>query len=277
MNTHWLRLPHPLCLGLLGLVIGGTSPALHADAPCGELDECRVLIEINATDGDIGFHVLFDAEGWHRAKIVGPDGKQMFLEHARMSLKDQTLTENFFESAEPVCEAGLVEEPDEDVVTLPEFLNRFLAGFYEFRLKVESGGELAGITLLTHTIPAAPADVEFDGSVISWSYGNDLGECTTLPEGFVLAGEGDIAAYEIVLEPDDDLLASFKFTATVPPGVTSLTVPAEYLAGLAPNTPLKVEVGAIERRPNGSFGNQTFSEEDGFCNNPDQEQCPEDD
>ncbi|WP_152207421.1 hypothetical protein [Marinobacter changyiensis] len=245
------------------------------DAPCNELGECRVLIEINATDGDIGFHVLFDAEGWRQARIVGPNGKLLFQEQAQKALEDQKLTENFFESAEPVCEAGLVEEPGDEVVTLPEFLDRFQAGFYEFQVKLDNGGVLAGTTLLSHFIPAAPAEVDFDGSTITWSYGDDLGECTTQPEGFVLAGEGDIVAYEVVMEPDDDALAAFTYSVRVPAGVNSVSVPSSYLAALPANAPLKVEVGAIERRPNGSFGNQTFSEEDGFCNNSDQELCPE--
>ena len=253
-----------------------TSPSF-GDAPCMELGECRVLIEINASDGDIGFHVLFDADGWKRAKIYGADGKLLFLEQARKGLKDQKLTENFFESSEPVCESALAEEAGEEVVTLPEFLARFPTGFYEFHLKLDSGGVLAGMTLLSHSIPAAPADVDFDGGTITWSYGDDLGECVTQPDGFVLAGEGDIVAYEVVLEPDDDAFASFTYSVRVPAGVNSVSVPAGYLSALPADLPLKVEVGAIERRPNGSFGNQTFSEEDGFCNNPNQEDCPEED
>ena len=58
-------------------------------------------------------------------------------------------------------------------------------------------------------------------------------------------------------------------------------MPSEYLASLDPNTPLKVEVGAIERRVNAmldeSFGNTTFTEEDGFCNNSNQNKCEEED
>jgi hypothetical protein len=250
-----------------------------ADQPCGELEECRVLIEINASAGDIGFHVLFDAEGWDQARIIGPDGKKIFREQASGRLRNQKLTENFFESAEPVCEAALAQDPDDEVVTLPEFLERFPAGVYDFRVKLKKSGELAGATTLTHNIPAAPAEVDFDGSRISWRYGNDLGVCTTFPPGFVLAGEGDIIGYEVVLEPEDVAFSKFKFTIQVPsrvpaPAAYSITVPAEYLASLPVNTPLKVEVGAIERRPNGSFGNQTFTEENGFCNNANQEICP---
>jgi hypothetical protein len=264
----------------MALILWGGAPLATADVPCGELDECRVLIEINATDGDIGFHVLFDAEGWNEARIIGPDGKRIFREQASGRLRDQKLTENFFESTEPVCEAALAEDPDDEVVTLPEFLERFAAGSYDFRVKLEKGEELAGATELTHNIPAAPTGVNFNGRSISWSYGNDLGECTTWPPGFVPAAEGDIIGYEVVLEPEDAALSKFTFTIQVPstvppPAAYSVTVPAEYLELLPPDTPLKVEVGAIERRPNDSFGNQTFTEEDGFCNNPIQSECPD--
>ena len=265
------------------VVMGICTTVATADEPCGDLEECRVFIEINASDGDIGFHALLDAEGWERAKIIDPDGKTIFDERARGALKDQKLTENFFESAEPLCEEALVEEgEDDEVVTLPEFLERFPAGPYEFRIRGEDGGgaELAGITMFAHLIPAAPADVDFDGSEISREYGEDLGECKTFPEGFMLADELDIIGYEVVLEPDDDALGGFKFTVQVPSDVVgtsySVTVPPEYLASLPDDTPLKIEVGAIERRffqvdamMLESFGNTTFTEEDEFCNTED--------
>jgi hypothetical protein len=276
-RTAAARIPRWSRPGALALaaILGGASSGAWADVPCGDLSECRVLIEINATDGDIGFHVLFDAEGWQEGRIVDPDGKMIFRNHATSSLRDQSVTENFFESAEPVCEEGLAEDEDEVVVTLPEFLERFPAGSYGFRVKLVEGGKALGATELTHVIPPAPADVDFDGSEISWSFGEDLGECTTLPPGFQLAEETDIVAYEVVLEPEDPAFSSFRFATQVPNGVDSVSVPMEYLASLPVNTPLKVEVGAIELRPNGSFGNQTFSEEDGFCNNLNQEECPD--
>lgn len=258
----------------LALALAGTASTARADAPCGDLGECRVLIEINASDGDVGFHVLFDADGWKEARILDPGRQLIFKSQANGRLQDQNLTENFFESAEPVCEEALAEDPDDVVVTLPQFLARFPAGDYSFRIKTVGDGELDGATALTHTIPAAPADVDFDGSEISWSYGDDLGECTTMPPGFALAAESDIIGYEVVMDPVDPALSKFKFSTQVPNGATSVTVPVEYLASLPANTPLKIEVGAIERRTNGSFGNQTFTEADGFCNNVNQGLCP---
>jgi hypothetical protein len=258
------------------LSIGSTIVAV-ADEPCGDLDECRALIEINASDGDIGFHALFDAEGWREAKISNPQGRKLFQGRASNQLRQQTLTEGFFESDEPVCEAGLAEDEDDEVLTLPEFLDRFAAGAYRFTIRSDDGETSSGTTDFTHNIPAAPSEVSFDGSVISWAYGSDLGACTTLPEGFTFAAEEDIVGYEVVMEPEDEALEPFTFTVRVPSNgpVYNVTVPPDYLASLPVNTPVKVEVGAIERRPNGSFGNQTFTEEGGFCSNPDQELCPE--
>ena len=268
-------------IAFASLVLCAAAPLVSADEPCENgggdpLGECRVLIEINASDGDIGFHVLFDGEGWTKAEIFDPSDSKIFDETvtdgADAKLAMQTLTENFFESTEPFCEQELDEE-GEGFQTLTQFLLLFPQGPYDFRL--DSGAQ-TGTTNLTHVIPAAPADVDFDGKNITWEYGDDLGECTTWPVGFEPAEEDDIIGYEVVLEPDDDELAPFSFSIRVPADVNKIRVPKQYLDGLEADTPLKVEVGAIEDR-GGFFGNQTFSEEDGFCNNPSQEQCPEED
>lgn len=264
MNS--LRRASPLAVAVVALTGMGVMQGARADTPCGDLSECRVLIEVNATDGDIGLHALFDADEWKQARILAPGHTPLFKTQVTDGLREQGLTENFFESAEPVCEAALAEDPDEMVVTLPEFLQRFPAGDYAFRLQTVEGGWLTGSTTLSHAIPAAPVDIDFDGRVVSWAYGDDLGECTTVPSDFEVADETDLVGYEVAVEPDDEALAKFRFTALVPNGSNSITVPLDYLASLPPGTPLKIEVGAIERRPNGSFGNQTFSEAVGFCN-----------
>ena len=261
---------------MLAGALGAAAPLASADVPCENgggdpLGECRVLIEINATDGDIGFHVLFDGEGWNNAQIH-TGGMLIFDETVTdgiAQLGTQQLTENFFESTELLCESDI--EEGEPFLTLTDFLLRFPAGEYDFSL---DGGAQTGTTTLTHVIPAAPADVDFDGEKITWEYGDDLGECTTQPMGFAVAEEDAIIGYEVVLEPDEEgAFSGFNFTVQVPSDVNEVTVPEEYLDSLDEGTPLKVEVGAIERRPNGSFGNTTFTEEDGFCNNDDQEEC----
>jgi hypothetical protein len=267
----------PALFALMTAGVSATAPFAMADEPCGEgedaLGECRLYIEINATDGDIGIHALFDGEGWNNAQIRDTGDVPIFNEDAYVgtSLGMQQLTENFFESTEPACEAELAEE-GEPHQTGEQFLTRFPAGAYDFIL---DGGDQTGTTLLSHNIPAAPAEVDFNGHDITWEYGEDFGECTTWPAEFEPATEDEIVGYEVVMEPDEDGLTAFTFVARVGPEVNKIRVPKAYLESLPADVPLKMEVGAIERRPNGSFGNQTFTEENGFCNNSSQEQCPE--
>jgi hypothetical protein len=78
-----------------------------------------------------------------------------------------------------------------------------------------------------------------------------------------------VAAWEIVLEPDvadGNPTRKLVFSLRVPGNIAmkAVTVPAEYLASLPHDTPVKIEVGAI-----GVDDNATFTEEDGFCVNED--------
>ncbi len=227
-------------MALASFVLCLAVPLVSADEPCPgglvmgeELGECRVLIEINATDGDIGLHALFDGEGWTTAQIFDNNSNMIFEEMvtdgASAALGTQQMTENFFESTEPLCEEELAEE-EETVRTLTEFLGLFPAGDYHFSLDGGDVGLQTGTTTLTHIIPAAPADVDFDGKHITWAYGDDLGECTTMPASggdFEIAEEEDIIGYEVVLEPEDDELGPFSFSIRVPADVNKVTVPKE--------------------------------------------------
>lgn len=261
---------------LAGLALATAAPVSTADEHCGALGDCRVLIEMNASDGDIGLHALFDGSGWTNAQIQAPDGGGVVFEtqltdDVAAPVATQQLTENFFESTELPCEAALADGGA--FKTLTTFLSEFEAGDYTFNL--DMGAEV-GTGPLTHAIPAAPADVDFDGQDITWAYGDDLGECVTWPTGFHPIKENKIIAYEVVMEPDDDDFSHFTFNVRVPASVNVVRVPQAYLDALPGDLPLKVEVGAIEERKKGHpFGNQTFTEEDGFCNNPNQEECPE--
>jgi hypothetical protein len=202
----------------------------------------------------------------------------VFEDRAFGPLGDQTLTETFAESAEPLCWFN-PEEPDEDVVTLQEFLARWAAGTYLFTGKSSQGGKSEGETDLTYLLPAAPTDVDFDGSTITWDSGDDLGRCATNAELDALVGAGMLPIHpeqvmvdewEIVLEPDvedGDPAGALVFSIRVPGDIApkAVSVPPEYLASLPDDTPVKIEVGAI-----GGEDNATFSEEDGFCVNEDE-------
>ncbi len=106
-----------------------------------EFDIAKVLIEINATDGDAGFHALGDAQAWMVARIKTPEGIKIFQAKASDILLDQGLTEVFFESSEPLCDPEDAEE-GEEFQTPAEFIDRFPAGEYPFRGKTLDGTQL---------------------------------------------------------------------------------------------------------------------------------------
>ena len=164
----------------------------------------------------------------------------------------------------------------EDIVTLEDFLDLWAEGTYRFRGMGDGGEMSSGMTQLTYDLPAAPQNVDFVGGAILWSAGDDLGNCATAAELSILVGDGVLSTHpedvvvdhwEVVFEPDTedgDPLGEDKFTVRVPGDISpmSVTVPAEYLASLPDDIPVKVEVGAI-----GGEDNATFSEEGGFCAN----------
>lgn len=255
------------------LVLGMGTAVARATEPCGDFGECKALIEINATDGDIGFHFLMDGDDLISGQINDPNGAKVFEEKAKGPLKEQKLTETFGESAEPLCWQDPDADPGEEIVTLEEFLQRWAAGIYVFSGMGEGGEKATGETELTHDLPAAPASVAFDGSVISWAAGDDLGRCasqsklSTLVPSVLPVHPKDVpvAAWEIVLEPDvAGPTGKLVFSIRVPGGIATkaVTVPADYLASLPADTPVKIEVGAI-----GVDDNATFTEVGGLCVN----------
>ena len=273
----------------VGLLWGVTATVVTATEPCDDFGECKTLIEINSSDGDIGFHFLMDGDDLNSARIRDPNGAKVFEDQAKGPLREQKLTETFAESAEPLCWPDPDADPDdlEDIVTLEEFLELWAAGTYVFSGSADGGEKSEGETELTYMLPAAPKNLDFDGSMITWESWQDaqagdplergdLGNCASATELDQLVADGVLPAhpeavivdsYEVVLEPDvddGDPTGSLVFSIRVPGDIASkqVTVPAEYLASLPDDTPVKVEVGAI-----GGEDNATFTEEDGFCVN----------
>lgn len=252
-------------------VNGGVEPV--------EFDETAVLVEINATDGDIGFHTLLDADAWKDVRIDAPDGQLLFKEQAKGSLADQGLTENVFESDEPLC-APDEEEPDAQVVPLSEFVDRFEAGTYRFTGQTLDNEGLEGTAELTHDLPAAPEILGFDGTTITWQPGTDLGRCQDdelVSNGTIPApGSVEIVAWEVVVEPaDDEAVDPLRVFSVQLPGdaPNTVTVPAEFISAYQAEdvAEFKVEIGAIE-----SSGNRTFSEEEFDLGGEEEEGEPED-
>lgn len=256
-------------------LVFGTSTT-NATEPCGDFGECKALIEINSTDGDIGFHFLMDGDDLNSGRINDPNGAKVFEEEAKGPLREQKLTETFAESAEPLCWADPDADPEEEIVTLEQFLERWAAGTYVFSGMGDNGEKSTGETELTHALPAAPASLAFDDSVITWTAGDDLGKCASYAKLSDLVSVGvlpvhpedvTVAAWEIVLEPDvedGDPTGNLVFNVRVSGDIQtkSVTVPADYLASLPDDTPVKIEVGAI-----GVDDNATFTEVGDICVN----------
>ena len=95
------------------------SPALTAGGYA-EFDEFVPIVEINATDGDIGFHVLLDGEGWRVARIYDSDWDRMLRVRGTDDLEEQGVTELFIESAEPLCWDDPEADDDEEIVVVEE-------------------------------------------------------------------------------------------------------------------------------------------------------------
>lgn len=269
MFTHTLK---PSAAVALAIVVS-TSVAWANEEEVAEFDETKVLVEINATDGDAGFHALFDADAWKEARMYDPDENRILEVAASGILAAQGVTEDFFESSEPVCDESLKEEEDERVVTLREFLERFPAGTYALEGTTLDDEPLEGDAELTHALPAAPVILSFVGHVIAWLPGDDLGECTdqTLVHDGIIPDPGavEIVGWEVTVEPDEDAFEEagiegpFRvYTVQLPNpdhpwGLRFVTVPRPFLESYRRQgiTEFKVEIGAIEES-----GNQTFSE-----------------
>ncbi|HET9694633.1 MAG TPA: hypothetical protein VFP48_09610 [Steroidobacteraceae bacterium] len=260
-------------------LVAAPTPSAFATEPCGGLDECRAIVEINATDGDIGFHWLADAEGLIGTEIIDAKGRRVFSNQAFGPLREHTLTETFGESSEPVCRRWLAEEPDDEVVTLSQFLARWPAGPYKFRGHTADDETVQGQTPLTHWLPAAPRNIQFRGGVVSWEPGVALGACANQAELWNMVGNGrlpihpmhvPVAAWEVTLELDDSSGRTFtiRLPARGPRAQTSVSVPIEFLNSVARDTPAKIEVGAIGGRLEiGDDDNATFTELTGLCLN----------
>lgn len=244
--------------------------AMAQTAVAEEFDEVLVRIEVNATDGDVGFHALLDADAWRWLRLDDANGEKVFNAKPFAGARTQGMTEIFFESSEPLCEAD-PEEPDDRVQTLADFIALFPEGEYIAHGRTLEEEKLRDTVDFTYNIPAAP-DIELteemtfsvDDTVIMWEPGDDLGEhChdqSLIDDGTIPDhADVEVVRWEIVVEPADDegLEHVTKFTAQVPGDQTFVTVPEEFLQSYLDMgiTEMKFEVGGMEES-----GNQTFSE-----------------
>ncbi len=239
-----MKLRHlSLCAGITVLL--AAPIAIFADDDDDDeipYEVAEVFFELNNTDGDLGIHALIDGDAWKRLRIEDKNERRILSVKVRGRLRRQGLTEIFFESAEPTF----------DELPPPTFFSRFPAGTYEVSGRTLEGDELESETEITHRMPAPPnptvngtsvamqCDDEIAGYdapevsgdvVIAW---DEVG--TTHPSLGFPQGSTDISIvnYEVVVEaeletPDGDEFVSV-LSVILPPDVTEMTIPAEFLA-----------------------------------------------
>ena len=189
------------------------------------LKEAKLNIEHNAKDNDTGFQGFLDSGGWSEITVTGPDGEVLEFE-GEGKLGQLGLTELFFETVEP-------ENADVPIVDVLETLP---AGKYKFEgCAIENGeiqGRTTGTALLTHDIPKGPellapeedAEVSADEDLlISWE-----------PVDETIEGDNiKIIAYQLIIEkdvpPDQHMIGKFGLSMYLPPDVTEMRIPAEFL------------------------------------------------
>jgi hypothetical protein len=234
----------PIFLGAvvaLILTLGTTSPAAGQEV---ELDEAEVYIEWNSTDTDYGIQFFWDSEGFTKMTVKNERGKTVLRVRTKKNVKEQGLTEGFFESVEPPA----AELP------MAEFLERFPEGEYTFRGKSIEGEQLVGEADFTHILPAPPTNLSpAENDVMSnMGFIASFDPVTQDTDGNAL----NIELYVLVVEKIDDEPILQTFTVILPPTQTSVSVPGEFLE---PLTEYKLEVIAQEES-----GNRTITEEGTF-------------
>lgn len=237
-----LRLFPIFLIPVVALLLAAAAPEAWAQKHRGEIpfSGAKIIIEFNASDNDVGVQVLLDGEDWHRLRIEGPDGRMMLDITSSGSLREQGLTELFFESSEPSL----------DEVPLDVFLARFPEGTYGFEGKTIDGIQLEGNAILTHVIPAGPEIVSPPQGNIPPMVdpGNLVIEWKAVTETMTGSRDITISGYQVVVDGGNP---SRRFDVTLSAATTSVKLPPEFLERV---TEYAFEVLAIE-----AGGNQTIT------------------
>ena len=231
---------HYKLMASLVLAFGYYVGSAQAHKEVIEFSDSRIIIEVNATDGDSGIQMFVDGEGWDSLIVFDPNWRRVLRVRGTGGVGETGLTELFFESAEP----GFDDLP------LEEFLDRFPEGTYRFFGASVEGDWLFGTGELTHNIPAGPVLVSpGEDSVVAPGALTVMWAPVTARFGGGLLDDGDIVAYQVIVEQEEPLRV---FSADVTPDVTSIVIPSSFML---PGADYKYEVLAIEKS-----GNQTLSE-----------------
>lgn len=205
-------------------------------------EEAHIFFELNHTDGDLGIHALIDGEAWKSLAVSDRNENVILNVFVRGRLRQQGLTEVFFES----------DEPTFDDLPPDQFFGRFPAGIYEIEGTTLEGDELESETRVTHRMPA-PAEPTVNALPMAEQCDDEEpgydAPTITLPVTIAWPAvdhtHPDLGSprnstnikifnYEVVVEAEVEGLNGEEFTSVfsvmVPPDVTSMTIPEEFLA-----------------------------------------------
>jgi hypothetical protein len=263
-TTHGTRLRLALAIAALttaatvaAIALGAGVESPQAASKAANGDECeplgkgrkakiataKLIVEYNATDGDIGVHGAFDDDGWSKLCVSDPDGNQVLRVSPKSQLKDLTMAGIFFESREPPI----------DEFSFKDLKARFPEGRYHVRGLSFDGKRLVGSAKFTHDVPAAPnVTGPLDGSEV------DRHDVTVTWDDVTETVDGRpvrISGYEVIVTKENHVdrhgFSQPIYDVHLPPNRNSLSVPAGFLQ---PGTEYELEVLALERS-----GNQTIS------------------
>lgn len=238
MNETY-RNPAAMLCSLAALSLAVTVPSAWADDDDEEIpfDEAFIFFELNYTDQDLGIHAKVDGDAWKRLKIKRDDNNRKLLDiRVRSRLRQQGLTELFFESA----------EPEFDDLSPADFFARFPEGDYDIEGRTLDGKELESETEITHKVPApavtmingmaSAEDCDADlpvfapGTLMEITWEEVTHSVNPLDEGFADFPPSvpiNVVNYEVVAEIDE---SPYKVSAILPPDARSFVIPAEIVA-----------------------------------------------
>lgn len=239
---------------ILAMSTGFATPQVVAE----EFDEADVFFELNHTDEDLGLHAMVDGEPWRRVRIQNEASKQILDLRVRRALRQQGMTELFFES----------HEPDFDELSPAAFFARFPAGDYTIKGWTLDGGVLVSTDALTHAMPAPPEVVTVDGMDAAEDCDAELPEVTppiTIAWSSVGMSHPDlgimppvpieVTGYQLVVEMETEDEDEFVLSVDLPSEATEFTIPEDFTALPAADDVFKFEILVRE-----DSGNQTAIE-----------------
>jgi hypothetical protein len=211
----------------------------------------KLIIEYNATDGDLGVHGAFDDDGWKALCVFDPTGRPVLKVGPRGRLLKLTMAGIFFESREPPISE----------FSFRELKAAFPEGRYRVRGRSFDGMTLVGAATFTHDVPAPPTirspelAEDPDGTGANPVSRSDLVVRWDRVTRTVSGDPVEITGYEVIVtkEVEDDPHGFSRpiYDVHVPASVRRLPVPMKFLQ---PHTVYELEVLALEES-----GNQTIS------------------